>query len=307
MKRYLILLFSALFGLAQIAPAADPGAGKKGSQKAPQSARQPQQKAPKSFRPPQQKAPQSFRPPQQKAPQSFRPAPQRITQPPAAVKKSPNISPPISRPANPQFQKDQRTRTAPNVANQRVQKPAVNPAVNPAVVAQPPKRYQNNGNIAAQRNWQNQNQGKFAPGQTRPGWNRNRQSASLSFSDAYNRRQRGHHDRNWWTSRYGTNIILFGSGYYYRDSGYWYPAYGYDRAYNTYEYDRPIYGYNNLPPGQVVANVQSALQQLGYYQGPIDGSIGPVTRDALQRYQGDNGLEVTAAIDEPTLAALGLI
>jgi putative peptidoglycan binding protein len=34
--------------------------------------------------------------------------------------------------------------------------------------------------------------------------------------------------------------------------------------------------------------------------------LGPATRNAIQRYQINRGLAVTAAIDEPTLATLGL-
>ena len=36
--------------------------------------------------------------------------------------------------------------------------------------------------------------------------------------------------------------------------------------YNTYAYEEPIYGYGDLEPGQVIANVQTALQKLGYYR-----------------------------------------
>ena len=45
----------------------------------------------------------------------------------------------------------------------------------------------------------------------------------------------------------------------------------------------------------------------GYYDGPIDGALGPMTREAIAAYQADNGLSVTSAIDEPTLATLGLV
>ncbi|HEY5036677.1 MAG TPA: peptidoglycan-binding protein, partial [Chthoniobacterales bacterium] len=86
----------------------------------------------------------------------------------------------------------------------------------------------------------------------------------------------------------------------------WYPAYGYSPIYNNYSYDEPIYSYNDLPPGQVLENVQIALRDQGYYQGPIDGLIGPETRAALAAYQRDHDLEQTAAVDEPTLVTLGL-
>ncbi len=115
------------------------------------------------------------------------------------------------------------------------------------------------------------------------------------------------HDRSWWRHHYSnTRFVLFGGGYYFWNNGYWYPAYGYDPAYSTYTYDEPIYGYNNYAPGQVISNVQIELQREGYYDGEVDGLIGPMTREALAQYQADHGLYVTRAIDEPTLEALGL-
>ena len=112
-------------------------------------------------------------------------------------------------------------------------------------------------------------------------------------------------DRNWYQSNYN-RFALFGGGYYYFDRGYWYPAYGYDSRYTTYRFDEPIYGYNSLEPGQVLVNVQRQLRRQGYYHGAIDGLIGPQTRAAIARYQRENGLYVTRAVDGPTLAALGL-
>ena len=116
-----------------------------------------------------------------------------------------------------------------------------------------------------------------------------------------------YHDRSWWNYNYpSTRFVIFGGGYYFWNNGYWYPAYGYDRAYSRYTFDEPIYGPNESDPGRVISDVQIRLQRDGYYHGPIDGLIGPMTRRALARYQADNGLYVTRAIDEPTLQALGL-
>jgi len=56
----------------------------------------------------------------------------------------------------------------------------------------------------------------------------------------------------------------------------------------------------------VIADVQTELQQMGYYQGEVDGLLGPMTRQALTAYQADQGLTTTAVIDEPTLNSLGL-
>ena len=108
-----------------------------------------------------------------------------------------------------------------------------------------------------------------------------------------------------WKRRCRT-IVFVNTGYYYLDAGYWYPAYGYDPAYDYYDYDGPIYTYGDLLPDQVIANVQSALQEAGYYAGPITGSLNPATRAAISNFQRDYGLIITGAIDEPTVQSLEL-
>jgi peptidoglycan hydrolase-like protein with peptidoglycan-binding domain len=91
------------------------------------------------------------------------------------------------------------------------------------------------------------------------------------------------------------------------DGGYWYPAWGYDSSAAYYPYDGPIYsGPSARPFDQVVADVQAALQEQGYYKGEVDGLIGPLTRQALAEYQQANGLYATETIDQPTLSSLGL-
>jgi hypothetical protein len=114
------------------------------------------------------------------------------------------------------------------------------------------------------------------------------------------------HDRNWYSSQH-YRVELIGGGYYYWNNGYWYPAWGYDPSAEYYAYDAPIYvGHNAEPPDRVIADVQATLQQMGYYQGEVDGLLGPLTRQALTAYQADNGLYTTAVIDEPTLQSLGM-
>jgi hypothetical protein len=114
------------------------------------------------------------------------------------------------------------------------------------------------------------------------------------------------HDQGWYRSRY-TRIELIGGGYYFFNAGYWYPAWGYQPSAEYYVYDGPIYaGREAEPPDRVIADVQASLQEMGYYKGEVDGLLGPLTREALTSYQSDNGLYVTAAIDEPTLESLGL-
>src|SRR5437773_2007072 len=131
-------------------------------------------------------------------------------------------------------------------------------------------------------------------------------------SDAFRGRQytafrdyhRQWHDRYWWRSHYD-RIVFVNGGWYYWNTGYWFPAWGYATdAY--YPYDGPIYGYNGLTPDRVIVDVQEQLQRDGYYDGPIDGVLGPMTQEAIAAFQADNGLAVTSTIDEPTLATLGI-
>ena len=114
------------------------------------------------------------------------------------------------------------------------------------------------------------------------------------------------HDQGWYRSHYN-RVELIGGGYYYWNNGYWYPAWGYSPSEEYYAYDGPIYvGHHAEPPDRVIADVQAALQEMGYYKGEVDGLLGPLTREALTAYQADQGLMTTAAIDEPTLDSLGL-
>lgn len=166
--------------------------------------------------------------------------------------------------------------------NKPVKPQHFNLAKQPNTAKAPPVKFQQGRRIQGSQNWQGQKYAVF----------RNYQSQW--------------HDRNWWHNRYHGNnfVFVFGSPYYW-NAGYWFPAWGYNpNAY--YAWDGPIYGYNRLPPDQVIANAQSALQQQGYYHGEVDGLIGPLTRGAIADYQRDHGLYVTSTIDQPTLQSLGM-
>src|SRR5881275_830678 len=150
----------------------------------------------------------------------------------------------------------------------------------PNTAKAPPVKFQPNKHIEGSQNWQGQQYTVF----------RNYKSEW--------------HDQNWWHSHHSNIVFVFGAPYYW-NAGYWFPAWGYNpNAY--YAWDGPIYGYNHLPPDQVIANAQAALQQQGYYQGEVDGLLGPLTREALANYQRDHGLYETASIDQPTLQSLGM-
>jgi len=142
-------------------------------------------------------------------------------------------------------------------------------------------KFNQNYRIQGSQNWQGQNYGAFQ--NYRGQW----------------------HNQGWWHNHYD-RIVLINGGWYFWNANYWYPAWGYDSARAYYPYNGPIYAYNNLPPDQVIANVQSTLQAQGYYQGAVDGMLGPNTRSALANYQRDHSLYTTEAIDEPTLESLGM-
>jgi Putative peptidoglycan binding domain len=127
----------------------------------------------------------------------------------------------------------------------------------------------------------------------------------MSYSTALQRFHRERHPRVWWAEHFAV-IVLDGGGYYYFDSGYWYPCWGYDPNYEAYDYDGPIFTYGNLLPDQVILNVQRALTNLGYYGGALSGSLSPATRYAISAYQQDNGLAINGIVDAPLVYSLGL-
>ena len=49
---------------------------------------------------------------------------------------------------------------------------------------------------------------------------------------------------------------------------------------------------------------QLLLNKRGYKAGPIDGKLGPRTRQALRRFQRDHGLTATGKLDRDTMDAL---
>ena len=139
--------------------------------------------------------------------------------------------------------------------NSTVQKKNWQIQTNPKVTS-PNRDWQNDhhqNTTVQKRNWQNQNHNQ----------NQSRHWNSVTWDEARRRHHGDHHDRHWWHSHYN-RFALFWGGYYFWDSGYWYPAYGYDPAYNNYAYDEPIYGSGDLDPAQVITNVQTELQRLGY-------------------------------------------
>ncbi len=218
---------------------------------------------------------------------------------------------------NPQFSHKVGTTNLQNNPNVHVQSihntPRINPNWNKQIQNTSDARITNNPNWKNNPKWTNNPKWQNNPNwknnvnfRSKNWWNANPQwQANHAKWANYRRWDRDRHDRAWWSSRYD-RFAVFGGGYYYWNNGFWYPAYGYDPTFSTYSYNAPIYAYNDQEPAQVVADVQNALGQAGYDPGPVDNTYGPQTRDALLRYQSDNGLRPTGEIDEATLASLGL-
>jgi len=110
------------------------------------------------------------------------------------------------------------------------------------------------------------------------------------------------HPRSSFTLTLGTGYA--GRGYYFGPphASYYYQSPGVT-YYNTREQaPREYYTSYNSPN----SSVQRALARRGYYQGSIDGAIGPQSRRAIANYQHDQGLRETGSINLSLLNSLGL-
>jgi TonB family protein len=65
--------------------------------------------------------------------------------------------------------------------------------------------------------------------------------------------------------------------------------------------EAPLVGQN-----ETIRAVQERLKSAGFYPGPVDGLLGPRTREAVLRYQESRSLPVSGEIDKATKTALGL-
>ncbi len=100
-----------------------------------------------------------------------------------------------------------------------------------------------------------------------------------------------------------------GRGYYYgpRGASYYYEipgvVYYRERHLIPREYQVVDESYNI---DSVDARVQRELAYHGYYDGDIDGEIGPASRRAIYAYQRENGLRATGTINGDLLYALDI-
>ena len=58
--------------------------------------------------------------------------------------------------------------------------------------------------------------------------------------------------------------------------------------------------------GDEVTSIQSVLKEKGYYTGNIDGIYGTKTKNAVTKFQKDNGLTADGIVGKQTLSALGI-
>jgi hypothetical protein len=150
---------------------------------------------------------------------------------------------------------------------------------------------------------------------------------SRTFGQRGSNGLRGHiaerHDGNWhrdWDRRhahfFNHRFFVFEDGFWFGlDDGFYpwdyYPYYAYDYyPYGDYADAGPYYdngvASNAAMPDSTVAAVQTQLTQQGYYNGPVDGIFGPLTRDAVAKYQIDKQLDVSGSLSAQTLQSLGL-
>ena len=78
-------------------------------------------------------------------------------------------------------------------------------------------------------------------------------------------------------------------------------GFGY-QDYYPYNYPYPYYNYDGYL--SVERAVQEELAELGYYNGPVDGTISPETQRAIRWFQSVAKIPVTGRIDSATLRAL---
>lgn len=106
--------------------------------------------------------------------------------------------------------------------------------------------------------------------------------------------------------------LSFGNGY--RGQGYYYgppnSPYYYESPDTRYYSNReaaPREYYENQGYGRSDNSaVQRELARRGYYDGSIDGQIGPQSGRSIARYQRDQGLQETGNISDSLLQSLGL-
>ncbi len=66
------------------------------------------------------------------------------------------------------------------------------------------------------------------------------------------------------------------------------------------KHDQYVLNLGHLDPPDTVGGAQGRLKNLGYYAGPVDGTMSAATRAAIVAFQSGNDLKVTGELDQPT-------
>jgi len=133
----------------------------------------------------------------------------------------------------------------------------------------------------------------------------NSQQSRHNSANARARQAYASHPGSGFSLTFGTGYA--GRGYYYGppNSPYYYQRsdvrYYATRELAPREYRQPVYR-----SGSVSSAVQRELARRGFYQGYIDGQIGPQSRRAIAGYQQSRGLRPTGEINSSLLYSLGL-
>ncbi len=61
---------------------------------------------------------------------------------------------------------------------------------------------------------------------------------------------------------------------------------------------------SSIATKQELIQLQKDLKTLGYYEGTIDGVPGKMTKEAIESFQRENGLEITGTADVQTIQAV---
>lgn len=81
--------------------------------------------------------------------------------------------------------------------------------------------------------------------------------------------------------------------------------YAYDDTWSSDSYEKPAKKTYSEPVIQLSPKqIQRALKSAGFYQGPIDGKIGPKTKEAIIKFQKANGLKADGIVGKRTSAEL---
>ena len=122
-----------------------------------------------------------------------------------------------------------------------------------------------------------------------------RQNGSVRLTNHISERHPANWQGNWDRHRAhfhnGRFFVFFDDSWFGLDDGLvpwdYLPYYAddyYPYDYYTDDSTAPV-DYGGLVADPTVVAVQSLLSQLGYYNGPVNGLFGPLTRDAVAKYQ----------------------